>query len=79
MHLRHFSGVQRFTTNSELLIEYTEFFESLRKLKSDNVLVDLGSQLDLDFKSHRHVRASASEILRLHEVAYPVCTSGDPL
>src|ERR1035438_4711314 len=32
-----------------------------------------------ELKPHRHVRASASEILRLHQIAYLVRTSGDPL
>src|SRR5260370_3435031 len=41
------------------------------------IRVDPAFYVDFDFESHRHV--CAGEILRLHEVAYPVRTSSDPL
>ena len=62
-HLRHFSAVDGIAINREFLFEYSQFFEILGKLKSDNVLVDRGVQLDLDFKSHRRVFAPAGEIV----------------
>jgi hypothetical protein len=79
MHLRHFTGIDGIAANRELLFEYAQFFEPRWKLESDNVLVDPGVQLDFDFKSHWHVYALASEILRPHKIVDPICASGDPL
>src|ERR1051325_4507715 len=77
MHLCHFSGVDGLAINDDLLFEYTKFFETLRKLEGDSVPVDFTVQLNLDFKSHRHFHAPASEVIRLYQSAYSICTSSD--
>ena len=66
MHLRPFTRVDGLAVDRELLFEHAKFFESFRKLESDTVAIGFCSQVDLDLKSHRHVRPSASEILRFH-------------
>src|SRR6185295_7736233 len=40
MHLRQISCIDRLTLHRELLFKYTQFSESLRELKSNDVLVD---------------------------------------
>ena len=79
MHVRHLAAVDGIAADGELLLKYAQFFKPLGELKRNHVPVDLGLQLDLDFKSHGRIRASASEILRLYQVAYPVCAARDLL
>src|ERR1700680_4140968 len=73
------SRVDILAPSLEFLFDYAKFFEPPKELKSDGVPVDLAFQFDLDFKSHRHICASASEILRLHQIAHAVRASSDLL
>ena len=79
MYLRLFSRVDRLAADSEFFFEDPQFFEPVRKVECDNVLVDLGFQLHLDFKSNGYVCASAREVLRRHQIGYSVRTSRDLL
>src|ERR1039458_949089 len=79
MHLRLRPGVDGLAVNRELLLEYPQLFEPLRKLESDSVFVDAGVQLDLDFEPDGHICTPTGKILGPHQVAYPVRPARNPL
>ena len=51
MHLRGLPGVDGLAANGQPLLEHAQFFEPRQALESDNILVDLPLQFDLNFKS----------------------------
>ena len=63
----------------ELLFTHAEFFEPGRELEGDLVCVYPGSQLDLEFETHRHVGSAAGEILRLNKIPHAVRSARDLL
>jgi len=77
--MRHCSSVNRPSGDSEALCKYAEFIKPLRKLKSDHVPVHVGVQLDLEFKSHRHVDAPTCEVIRLYRSPTRFDTACDSL
>src|ERR1700738_4468935 len=79
MHLCLFSCVDGLAVHCELFFTYSQFFESFRQLERDSVFVDLAFQLNLNFKSHRHVCAPKEEVFRLHEATYSVRAPRDLL
>src|ERR1035438_3724758 len=78
-YFRPLPGIDGLTAGRELLFKHAGFFEPLRKIERDCVLIQPALQLDLDFESHRHVSASAGEVLRFHQISNTVRTTGDLL
>src|SRR5271167_3835154 len=79
MNLRRFAAVHRLAAPSKVLFKYAKFLEPLREIKCNRVAVDLAFQLDLNFKSHRRVYASTSEVLWRDQIPHPIRASGDLL
>ena len=79
MHLREFPAINRLTSHRELLFGHAKFLESFLTIESDRILIAFLPYFDLDFESHRHIRAPASQIFRLYQIAHPVRPPGDLL
>lgn len=64
--------IERDSANFELFVKYPKLFETFRKLECDRVHIHPRFQLDFDFKAHRDIGTSTSEVLRLHEVTHAI-------
>ncbi len=66
-HLRLLSRKNWLAVCNKALFKYTQFLKSRREIKSNQIFVSKPSKLNLNFKSHRNIRAAARKIFGLHK------------
>ena len=69
-------GAYQFEMNEVALFQNAQFLEARWKIECNKVLIDHSIELHFDLKPDWDVSVSMSEILRSHQLIYPIDPSG---